>query len=255
MPSPAATGMALLLRRDQVRKLTLADLNRVAAQYLTRDNRSVAIYLPPPTSPNARRRPSVDVAALVKGPPGRRHRRQGRGLRGHAGQPGRAHPALHARQRPESRPHRQSTRGQAVQARLRLHYGDEKSLMNQETVAAAWPSCWTRAAPAHAPADQRPVRQAAGRGRLLGFRTRRSVPASPPRARTCRPSSRSSGPAAEPCLPGRRAGGGAPPVALGHRAPAHRARVAGGQHAAAPRQPTRAATCATPPPSTRWCRT
>ena len=34
------------LDRDRTRALTVADVNRVAAQYLTRDNRTVGLYLP-----------------------------------------------------------------------------------------------------------------------------------------------------------------------------------------------------------------
>ncbi|MFO1271679.1 MAG: pitrilysin family protein [Rubrivivax sp.] len=124
------------LRRDQVRKLTLADLNRVAAQYLTRDNRSVAIYLPTDKPERAPAPERVDVAALVKGYQGDATAAKVEAFE--------ATPAnLDARTQRFTLASglkagliAKGTRGQAVQARLRLHYGDEKSLMNQETVAA-----------------------------------------------------------------------------------------------------------------------
>ena len=55
------------LARDNVRKVTLADIRRVAAERLRRDNRTVGIYLPTAQPERAPAPARVDVAALVKG--------------------------------------------------------------------------------------------------------------------------------------------------------------------------------------------
>ena len=124
------------LQRDQVRRATLADVQRVATQFLKPDNRSVALYRPVASPQRAPAPAPVDVAALVKD------------YRGDAGatqvEAFDASPAnLDARTQTSTLPSGlrvallpKATRGRAVQARLALHYGDEKSLFNQDTVAA-----------------------------------------------------------------------------------------------------------------------
>jgi zinc protease len=126
------------LQRDQVRQLTLADVNRVAATWLRPDNRTVGLYRPtaqPERAPQAAR---VDVAALVQGyrgdvaeaqveafeatPANIDSRTQLSGLQGGSG--------LKIALLPKG------TRGRSVQATLQLHYGDVNSLKGQETVAA-----------------------------------------------------------------------------------------------------------------------
>ena len=91
------------LRRDQWRKVTPADVDRVASAYFKPANRTVGEFIPdaaPDRSPT---------------PPSRRHRGDGQGLQGRSGhrrrrslrcnarQPRRARAALHARQRHEGR--------------------------------------------------------------------------------------------------------------------------------------------------------
>jgi zinc protease len=124
------------LRRDAVRKVTLADVQRVAAQWLLADNRTVGVYLPSAKPERAPQGARVDVAALVKG------------YRGDAAtaevEAFDATPAnLDARTQLASLPSGlkvallpKGTRGAAVQARLSLRFGDEKSLMGQETVSS-----------------------------------------------------------------------------------------------------------------------
>jgi len=123
------------LRRDQVRQVTLADVQRVATTWLRPDNRTVGVYLPTPQPERAPAGQRVDVAALVKD------------YRGDAtatvAEAFDATPAnLDARTQLSRAGGLQvallpkGTRGQAVQARLRLHYGDARSLMGQQTVAA-----------------------------------------------------------------------------------------------------------------------
>jgi len=123
------------LRRDQVRRVTLADVHRVASTWLRPDNRTVGLYLPTAQPERAPQGERVDVAAQVKD---------------YRGDPSAtvaeafdATPAnLDARTQLSRAGGLQvallpkGTRGQSVQARLRLHFGDERSLMGQQTVAA-----------------------------------------------------------------------------------------------------------------------
>ena len=128
------------LQRDQVRQLTLADVNRVAAAWLRPDNRTVGLYrpttpaAPPDRAPQSAR---VDVAALVQGykgdvaeaavetfeatPANIDKRTQLAQLQGGSG--------LKIALLPKG------TRGRSVQANLLLHFGDVNSLKGQETVA------------------------------------------------------------------------------------------------------------------------
>ena len=123
------------LQRDAVRKVTLADVRRVADEWLVPDNRTVGLYVPtakPQRPPQATR---VDVAALVKG------------YRGDAASAAvevfEATPAnLDARTQLATLASGlkvallpKGTRGAAVQARLTLRFGDGKSLAGQDTVA------------------------------------------------------------------------------------------------------------------------
>ena len=118
-----------------MRKVTLDDIRRVAAERLRRDNRTVGIYLPTAQPERAPAPARVDVAALVKD---------------YKGDPG----AVQAESfdptpaNLEARTQRfvldsglkvallpKGTRGQAVQARLRLRFGDVATLNGQDTVA------------------------------------------------------------------------------------------------------------------------
>ena len=124
------------LARDRVRKVGLEDVRRVAAERLRRDNRTIGIYLPTSAPERAPAPARVDVAAVVKD---------------YRGDPGvaqaeafEATPAnLDARTQRFSLDSgmrvallAKGTRGQVVQARLRLHYGDVRTLDGQSTVAA-----------------------------------------------------------------------------------------------------------------------
>jgi len=119
------------LARDQVRKVTLADLNRVARERLRSDNRTVGMYRPLPAGSAPERAPAparVDVAALVKdyrgdpnvalaeafdATPANLDRRT---------QTGRLASGLKLALLPKG------TRGRAVEARLVLRYGELPSL-------------------------------------------------------------------------------------------------------------------------------
>jgi zinc protease len=124
------------LRRDQVRQVTLADVQRVAASWLRADNRTLAIYRPVEQAERAPTPAKVDVAALVKDYKGDPSVAQAEAFD--------ATPANLDRRSQVSQlasgmkvlllP--KGTRGRVVQARLRLHYGDETALMGLETVAS-----------------------------------------------------------------------------------------------------------------------
>jgi zinc protease len=124
------------LARDQVKRVTLADVQRVAAQRLRADNRTVATYLPTPKPERAPAPERVDVAALLKDFKGQAAAAQAEAFD--------ATPAnLDARtQRFELASGLKvallpkGTRGGAVQASLRLHLGDEQSLRGQGAVGA-----------------------------------------------------------------------------------------------------------------------
>ncbi|MDQ2778424.1 MAG: insulinase family protein [Pseudomonadota bacterium] len=123
------------LKRDEVRKLKLADVQRVADTWLLPSNRTVGLYEPtakPDRAPQAER---VDVEALLAGYKGN--------IMAKAVESFDATPAnLDARtQRSKLASGLEvallpkGTRGNAVQARLQLHFGDAASMIGQETVS------------------------------------------------------------------------------------------------------------------------
>ena len=140
--NPEAIGLALstpiaqgdwrlfFLARDRVREATLADLQRVATQYLLPTNRTLGIYLPTDAPQRAPALAKVDIAQLMKGfkpnvaaakvesfeaTPANIDARTQRFSVG----------AIQAAVLPKG------TRGGAVEAILVLHFGDEKSLFGQ----------------------------------------------------------------------------------------------------------------------------
>jgi zinc protease len=124
------------LQRDQVRRMTLADINRVAATWLKPDNRTVGLYLPTANPQRAPQAARVDVAALVKDYKGDPNVAQAEAFE--------ATPAnLDARTQRfttaagvKAALIPKGTRGRVVEARLRLRYGTGESLMHQEMVGA-----------------------------------------------------------------------------------------------------------------------
>jgi zinc protease len=124
------------LKRDQVRKVTLADINRVASERLRADNRTVALYRPTAAPQRAPAPAKVDVLALVKDYKGDAQLAQAEVFE--------ATPAnLHARTQTSALPSGlkvallpKGTRGKAVQARLALHFGDERNFKGQDTAAS-----------------------------------------------------------------------------------------------------------------------
>jgi zinc protease len=120
------------LYRDQLRKVTLADVQRVADQYLKRANRVLGEFHPTEHPERAEIPPVPDVAKLLENYSGGERVRVGEAF----------DPSP---QNIESRLQRQTlanginaaflakqTRGGRVVANLTLHWGDEKTLMNRE---------------------------------------------------------------------------------------------------------------------------
>jgi zinc protease len=115
------------LHRDRVEKVTAADVNRVAAKYLTRNNRTVGVYYPTTKAERAHIPETPNVARLVEGYKGREGLAAGesfdptpeniekRVVRGELG-------PIKTAFLPKK------TRGEMVNIRLNLRYGNEQSL-------------------------------------------------------------------------------------------------------------------------------
>ncbi|MBK9237949.1 MAG: insulinase family protein [Rhodoferax sp.] len=125
------------LSRDKVRELKLADVNRVATSYLLRDNRTLGTYIPTEKPARAPAPATVDVAALVKNYKGDPAAAQAEAFD--------ASPA-NIDQRTENTVLAngmkvgllaKGSRGKAVSGTISLHFGDEKSLFEQDAVGEA----------------------------------------------------------------------------------------------------------------------
>ena len=124
------------LDRDRLAQASLADLQRVANTYLLAANRTVARYLPTDKPQRAPAPQKVDVAAQLQGFTGRTAAATVEAFE--------ATPAsLQARTQARTLASGlrvgllpKGTRGQAVQARLTLRFGDGAALFGQDTVVA-----------------------------------------------------------------------------------------------------------------------
>jgi len=127
----------MFLSRDRVKAVKLADVQRVAQQYLVQSNRTVGEYLPTATPVRAPKPERADVVAMLKDFKGQNAGAQAETFV--------ASPAnINARtQRLTIEPGLKvallpkTTRGQAVRATLTLRMGDEKSLANWGEVPSA----------------------------------------------------------------------------------------------------------------------
>ncbi|MFM7704252.1 MAG: insulinase family protein, partial [Rubrivivax sp.] len=124
------------LDRDHVRRVSVADVQRVSSQYLRRDNRTVGVYLPTEQTQRAPAPAVADLAQLFKDFKGQEAVAQVEGF-----DPTPAN--LDARTQLSTLPGgmkvgllSKPTRGQAVQARLVLRHGDAESLRGLGTVGA-----------------------------------------------------------------------------------------------------------------------
>ncbi len=122
------------LQRDQLRKVALADVQRVAEERLRPDNRTVAVYLSTPTPQRAPAPARVDVAALLKD-----YRGDASVAQVEAFDPTPARIDERTQTRTLASGLRvallpKATRGNTVVAQLRLRYGDLVSLSGQTAV-------------------------------------------------------------------------------------------------------------------------
>jgi zinc protease len=156
------------LHRDRVEKVTAADVNRVAAKYLTRNNRTVGVYYPSSKAERAEVPATPDVAALVKDYKGRETV-----AKGEAFDP--------SPENIEKRVTRgkfdgvqyallpKKTRGEMVELRLNLHFGSEKSLRGLTTAATMLGTMMRRGTKVH---DRQQLTDALDRlGAQLGVST------------------------------------------------------------------------------------
>jgi zinc protease len=124
------------LYRDRLEKVTPADVARVAKYYFKPSNRTVGLFIPDATPDRTEVPDSPDVAAMVEGYKGRAVVAQGEAFD--------ASPAnIDGRTKRIELPNTielallpKSTKGNEVNARLTLRYGDEKSLMNKGVISS-----------------------------------------------------------------------------------------------------------------------
>lgn len=122
----------LFINRDQIKKVPVAEVQKVAATYLKQSNRTLGLFMPTPKPDRAEIPPTPDILALVKD-----YKGEAKISMGEAFDPSPAN--IDTRTRRIDRGGvklallTKQTRGNAVVANLSLHFGDEKSLMNRDT--------------------------------------------------------------------------------------------------------------------------
>lgn len=126
----------IYLYRDNIRKVTPADVQRIAATYLKPSNRTVGVFIPESKPDRAEVPATPDVTALVKDYKGEKAIAAGEAFD--------VSPAnIDARTKRGSLPNGlkyallpKSTRGSTVNAKIRLRYGDERSLTDKMVIAS-----------------------------------------------------------------------------------------------------------------------
>jgi zinc protease len=136
------------LHRDRMEKTTPAEVNRVAAKYLTRNNRTVGVYYPSEKAERAHVPQTPDVAALLKD-----YKSKEKVVQGEAFDP--------TPENIEKRVKRgqvetlryallpKKTRGEVVHLQLNLHFGSEKSLFGKNAASRLIGSMLNRGTKAH----------------------------------------------------------------------------------------------------------
>jgi zinc protease len=125
----------LFLTRDRIKDVKLEDVKRVASTYLKQDNRTVGAFIPTDKPERAEIPPTPDVEALVKDYKGNQNI-----TAGEAFDPSPEN--IESRTTRSQLPNGmglallpKKTRGESVEARITLRFGDEKSLANKATAA------------------------------------------------------------------------------------------------------------------------
>jgi zinc protease len=126
----------LFLRRDRLAKVTPADVTRVAGRYLKETNRTVGLYIPSTEPQRAEIPPVPNIAELVKGYKGSQAVAQGEAF----------DPTPENIEKMVKRSELSSgvkvlllpkkTRGEIVNARLTLHFGNPQSLKGYNSASA-----------------------------------------------------------------------------------------------------------------------
>ncbi|HEY3132876.1 MAG TPA: pitrilysin family protein [Acidobacteriota bacterium] len=134
-PMAAGDWRLFFIRRDQIKKVTPADVQRVAAAYLKPSNRTVGLFIPTPKPERAEIPAAPDVPELVKDYKGEAAVSEGEAFDPSPGNieqrttrtalPGGLKIALVPKK----------TRGGTVVASMTLRFGDENSLRNRSTAA------------------------------------------------------------------------------------------------------------------------
>ncbi len=124
------------LYRDALEKVTPADVKRVASYYFKPSNRTVGLFVPDPTPDRVEVPNAPDIMAMVKDYKGRALEAQGEAF-----DPSPAN--IDGRTRRVEQPNTielallpKTTRGNEVNARMTLRYGDQRSLMNKAAISA-----------------------------------------------------------------------------------------------------------------------
>lgn len=132
------------LERDRWRKLTAADVQRVAVAYLKPSNRTVGEFIPDAKPDRAPQQVAVDIAAMVKD-----YKGDAPVAAGEAFDPTPAN--LEARTQRFTLGNgmkvallAKRTRGETVQLYLRMHQGDERALLGKDTVGSLAASMLSR---------------------------------------------------------------------------------------------------------------
>ncbi|HXI14647.1 MAG TPA: pitrilysin family protein [Thermoanaerobaculia bacterium] len=137
------------LTRDRIRKVTPADVNRVAAAFIKPSNRTVGLFIPTASPDRAEIPPPGDVTAMVKD-----YKGDPAIALGEAFDPSPRN--IEARTSRTALPNGlkvallpKKTRGETVAASMTVRFGDESSLMNRTTAAEMVGSMLTRGTSRH----------------------------------------------------------------------------------------------------------
>lgn len=121
----------LFLHRDRVRKVTAADVNKVAGKYLVASNRTLGEFLPEKSPVRAEIPETPDVAALVKDYKGDAQVSMGEAFDASPSNIDKRTIRGDLKGGLKLSFINKKTRGEQVTATMVLHFGDEKSLMNR----------------------------------------------------------------------------------------------------------------------------
>ncbi len=123
------------LYRDYIRKVTVEDVQRVAATYLKPSNRTLGVFIPDEKPDRAEMPKAPDVAALLKGYKGDPPKAQGEDF-----DPSPMNIEKRTKRGQEAKSIKwallpKSTKGNMVNATMTLYMGDENSLKNKAVIA------------------------------------------------------------------------------------------------------------------------